>query len=311
MSHILAVLGATGIQGGSLIDYVLNDPELSQKYQIRAISRNVSLDKAVQLKNKVEVVQADVSDPVSIETALTGAHTVFAMTVPSFAPNGLEVEFNHGKTIADAAVRQGVKYLIFSTLPAVNEISGGKYRHVTPFDAKAKIEQYIRSLPIKSAFVSFGFFMQNLHTQPFLGPVPGPEGTWVLARPAPPTSRIPYIDAVANVGNVVGSILAEPEKYEGKTFCAAERLYSLEEIAALLSRATGKTVVYKQVTLEEFKNSITFAPDLFADGFCFSEEFGGYWGPDSGKSVAWAIENTRGRLRTLEEYLEANPIQLS
>ncbi|EEA18812.1 hypothetical protein TMatcc_010644 [Talaromyces marneffei ATCC 18224] len=310
MSSILAVFGATGVQGGSLIDYVLNDPELSQKYQIRAITRNVNSEKIAQLKNKVEVVQADVSDPVSIDTALMGAHTVFAMTVPSFTPDGLEVEFSHGKTIADAAVRQGVEYLIFSTLPGVNEISGGKYSHVTPFDAKAKIEHYIRDLPIRNAFVSLGFFMQNLHTQPFLGPVPAPDDTWVLARPAPRTSTIPYIDAVANVGNVVGSILAEPEKYEGKTFCAAERLYSLGEIAALLSRSSGKTVVYKQVTLEEFKNSIPFAADVFSDGFGFLEEFGGYWGPSSEKAVDWAVQNTRGKLRSLEEYLEANPIQL-
>lgn len=310
MSPILAVFGATGVQGGSLVNYVLNDPELSLKYQIRAITRDITSGNARALQDKVEVVQADVSDPVSIETALTGVHTVFAMTVPSFAPDGLDVEFSHGKTIADAAVKQGVKYLIFSTLPAVNEISGGKYSHVTPFDAKAKIEHYIRGLPIKSAFVSFGFFMQNLHTQPFLGPVPAPDGTWILARPSPPTSRIPYIDAAANVGNVVGAILAEPEKYEGKTFCAAERLYSLEEIAALLSQSSGKTVVYKQVTLEEFKKSIPFAPELFADGFGFSEEFGGYWGPDTERLVAWAIENTRGKLRTLKEYLEANPIRL-
>lgn len=310
MPSILAVFGATGVQGGSLVDYVLNDPELSQKHEICAITRDATSDNAKALQDKVKVVQADVSDPVSIESALTGVHTVFAMTIPSFTPDGLEVEFSHGKTIADAAVRQGVKYLIFSTLPAVNEISGGKYYHVTPFDAKAKIEHYIRNLPIKSAFVSFGFFMQNLHTQPFLGPVPAPDGTWILARPAPSTSRIPYIDAAANVGNVVGTILAEPEKYEGKTFCAAERLYSLEEIAALLSQSSGKTVVYKQVTLEEFKKSIPFAPDLFADGFGFSEEFGGYWGPDTERLVAWAVKNTRGRLRTLKEYLEANPIRL-
>lgn len=71
-------------------------------------------------------------------------------TVPSFDPeNALEIEYSHAKTVADTAVKKGVQYLIFSTLPSVRNISGGKYVNVTPFDAKAKAEQYIRSLDIK------------------------------------------------------------------------------------------------------------------------------------------------------------------
>jgi uncharacterized protein YbjT (DUF2867 family) len=311
MSNILAVFGATGVQGGSLINYVLNDPELSQKYRIRAITRDVDSEKAKQLKEKTEVVQADIFNKSSLEAALEGVHTVFAVTVPSFGPDGLEIEYSSGKTIADVAVQKGSKYIIFSTLPAVSEISGGKYSHVYMFDAKAKIEHYIRGLPIKSAFVSLGFFMQNLHTQPFLGPQPAPDGTWVLSRHISPKNQIPYIDAVKDTGTIIGAILAEPDKYEGKTFCAAEKLYSLEEIVAIMSKASGKTIVYKQVSLDEFKNSIPFAPDVFADGFSFQEEFGGYWGPDTRNLATWAAENARGRLSTLEEYLEAHPLQLS
>jgi uncharacterized protein YbjT (DUF2867 family) len=310
MSKILAVFGATGVQGGSIINYVLKDPELSQRYKIRAITRDVNSEKAKQLKEKVEVVHGDMLNRFSLETALAGAHTVFAMTTPSFSPDGLEVEFNSGKMIADVAVQKGSEYIIFSTLPAVNEISGGKYIHVTPFDAKAKVEQHIRGLGIKSAFVSLGFFMQNLQSQPFLSPRQTPDGTWVLSRHISPKNQLPYIDAVRDAGKVVGAILAKPDKYEGKTFCAAAALYSLEEIVAIMSKATGKTVVYKQITLEDFKNSLPFAPDLFADGFSFSEEFGGYWGPDSKKLFTCSAENVRGRLSTLEEYLEAHPLPL-
>lgn len=56
MSKILAVFGATGQQGGSVIDYVLNDPELSQKYKIRAITHDANSEKAKRLKATVEVV---------------------------------------------------------------------------------------------------------------------------------------------------------------------------------------------------------------------------------------------------------------
>ena len=313
MSKILAVFGATGQQGGSVINYVLNDPELSQKYKIRAITRDVNSEKVQQLKGKVEVVQGDVLNRASLEAALTGTHTVFAMTTPSFGSDGLEVEFNSGKTIADVAVEKGAEYIIFSTLPPVKEISGGKYTRVTPFDAKAKAEQYIRGLHIKSAFYSGGYFMENLQSQTFLAPRQAPDGTWVMARHVPPKTLLPYIDAVGDTGKFIGAILAEPDKYEGKTFCAAAALYSLEEIAAIMSKATGKTVVYKQVPLEDFKKSLPFGADtadIFVEAFSYQEEFG-YFGPDTKELVAWAAESARGRLSTLEEYLEAHPLQLA
>jgi len=309
MSKILAVFGATGQQGSSVINYVLHDPELSQKYKIRAITRDVNSETAKQLKEKVEVVQGDVLKRASLETALTGVHTVFAMTVPSFSPDGLEVEYNSGKMVADVAVEKGAEYIIFSTLPSATEISGGKYTKVTHFDAKAKAEQYIRGLHIKSAFISPGFFMENFQSIPFLAPQQAPDGTWVMARHTSPKAQLPMIDAVGDTGKFVGAILAEPEKYEGKTFCAATALYSLEEVAAIISKATGKTVIYKQIPREDFKKSLSFGQDIFVESFSYPEEFG-YFGPDSEKLVAWAAENARGKLSTFEEYLEAHPLQL-
>ncbi|KAL9080822.1 MAG: hypothetical protein Q9157_000518 [Trypethelium eluteriae] len=313
MSKILAVFGATGHQGGGVINYLLNDPELSQKYTIRAITRDVNSEKAKQLKQKVEVVQGDVLDRASLETALTGTHTVFAMTTPSFGPDGFEVEYNSAKTIADVALEKGAEYIIFSTLPPVKEISGGKYTKVHPFDAKAKAEQYIRGLPIKSAFYCPGSFMENFQSQTFLSPQQASDGTWVMTRHTSPKSLVPLIDASGDTGKFVGAILAEPNKYEGKTFYAATALYSLEDIAAAISKAAGKTVVYKQISLEDFRNSLSFPTsliDIFAEGFKYQEEFG-YFGPDSKKLVDWAVENARGRPSTFEEYFEAHPIQLT
>lgn len=121
------------------------------------------------------------------------------------------------------------------------------------------------------------------------------------------------IDASGDTGKFIGAILAEPDKYEGKTLCAATALYSLEEIVAIMSKATGKTVVYKQIPLEDFKKSIPPIGDLadiFAEAFSYQEEFG-YYGLDTKKSVAWAAENARGRLSTFEQYLEAHPLQLT
>lgn len=57
MSKLLSVFGATGQQGGSLIEYCLGHPELSKIYRLRAITRDVSKPAAQKLKGKgVEVV---------------------------------------------------------------------------------------------------------------------------------------------------------------------------------------------------------------------------------------------------------------
>jgi hypothetical protein len=274
MSKILAVFGATGQQGSSVVNYVLNDPELSQKYKIRAITRDVNSEKAKQLKEKIEVVQGAVLDRASLETALTGVHTIFAMTTPAWGPDGLEVEFNNAKTIADVAVEKSAEYIIFSTLPPASEISGGKYTKITPFDAKAKAKQYIRGLHIKSAFCSLGSFMENFQAQTFFAPQQAPDATWVMTRHTSPKTQLPLIDPIGDTGKFVGAILAEPDKYEGKSFCAATALYSLEEIAAILSKSTGKTIVYKHIPLEDCKKSLPFdgsLADIFVEGFSYQE----------------------------------------
>jgi uncharacterized protein YbjT (DUF2867 family) len=313
MSKILAVFGATGQQGSSVVSYVLNNHELSQQFKIRAITRNAHSEKSKQLRENIEVAEGDVLDRASLETALTGVHTVFAMTTPSFGPDALDVEYNNAKRIADVAVEKGVEYIVFSTLPPVSEITGGKCTNITPFDAKAKAEQYIRGLPIKSAFVSLGSFMENFQSQPFLAPRKAADGTWVLARHVSSKTQFPLIDAVGDTGKFVGAILAEPDKYEGKTFCAAVKLYSIEEIVAILSKATGKTIVYKRVSVEEFKAGLAMIPealaDIFVEGLSHQEEFG-YFGPGGEQLVAWAAANARGRLSTLEDYLKAHPLQL-
>ncbi|KAI1411875.1 NAD(P)-binding protein [Hypoxylon sp. FL1857] len=309
MSKVLAVFGATGQQGGSVVNYVLNDPELSQQYKVRAITRDVNSEKAKQLKEKVEVVQGDPLNRASLETALAGVHTVFIMTVNYFIPGGPDIQYNSGKTMVDVAVEKGAEYIIFSTLPSVKEVSGGKYVF-SLFDVKAEIEKYIRGLAIKSAFFSAGSFMDNFQSQTTLALQPAPDGTWVMARHFSPKTKWPLIDAVGDTGKFVGAILANPDKYEGKTFCAATALYTTEELIATISKATGKTVIFKQISRDDFKKTLPpEMADTLADYFSYIEEFG-YYGPDSEKLVAWAAANARGRLHTFEEYLEMHPVQL-
>lgn len=280
--------------------------------KVRAITRDVNSEKAQKLKEEygVEVVSGDVTSSASLATALAGIHTVFAMTTPALGPDAFDVELDNAKRIADVAVQQGVEYIIWSTLPSVRDISKGKYTAVVPFDAKAAAEEYIRTLPIKSAFLSLGSFMENFQAQAFLAPKKALNGTYVLARHTSPQTQFPLIDAVGDTGKFVGAILAQPGKYEGKRLHAAAKLYSVEEIIALLSKSAGKAIIYKQVSTDEFKASLPFFQDVFTEGFSFGEEYG-YFGLGSEALVAEAAGIARGKLSTFEEYLERHPFQLS
>lgn len=57
MSKILTVFGATGNQGGSVINAVLADPALSKEFKIRGITRDKSKPAAKALADRgVEMV---------------------------------------------------------------------------------------------------------------------------------------------------------------------------------------------------------------------------------------------------------------
>ncbi|KAF9171040.1 hypothetical protein BGX21_007193, partial [Mortierella sp. AD011] len=248
MSKILVVFGATGQQGGSIVKYVINDPVLSKQFKVRGVTRDPSKPAAITLQqNGVEVVKGDFDDSESVKQAVQGAHTVFVATISVYDEQIRSREYAQGKTVVDSAVAAGAQYFIFSTQPNTTEISGGKYQHVDQFDVKYDIEQYIRAQPLKSAFFAPGSFMQNFAHA--MAPHPVGDGTYAISNVVTPQTKFPFID-INDTGKYVGAILAEPEKYEGTIFSAATALYSLEEVAEIISKVTGKTVKYKQLPIE-------------------------------------------------------------
>ncbi|MFP3597911.1 NmrA family NAD(P)-binding protein [Chryseobacterium sp. SIMBA_029] len=60
-------------------------------------------------------------------------------------------EMELGKELADAAVEAGIQQIVFSSLENVDKITRGK-KFAPHFTDKAKVEEYIRTLPVKSSF---------------------------------------------------------------------------------------------------------------------------------------------------------------
>ncbi|KAF9913936.1 hypothetical protein BX616_009289 [Lobosporangium transversale] len=309
MSKILVVFGATGQQGGSVVNYVLNDPELSKQFKIRAVTRDPSKPAAQTLQQQgVDIVKGDVDDKESIKYALQDAHTVFGVTTTSYDEHLYSREFAQGKALADAAVAAGVQYFIFSSLPHAGKLSNGKHPGVESFNVKADIEEYIRSLPIKSAFFAPGLFMQNYSRH--AAPQPQGDETYALLNIISPQTLLPLIDTPGDTGKYVGAILAEPDKYEGTVFNASTELLTFEEMAEVISKSTGKTVKYKQISAEAYASSMPADLGKYLTRMQLYIQDCGYFGPQTRELVEWSVKNARGKLTTFEEYFQKNPLHL-
>jgi uncharacterized protein YbjT (DUF2867 family) len=306
---LLVVFGATGNQGGSTAHFVLDDPSLSKTYTVRAITRSASNPKAEALKAKgAEIVEADMDDAGSISRAVEGAHTIFAVTTTLYTGDTRAVETRQAKTVCEAALKHGAQYIIWSSMSHPFKISNGKLTKVVHFDDKAEIEEYIRGLPIKSAFFAPGSFMQNLYN-PQMAPRPSPanDGTYVISNICKPDTLLPWID-ITETGKWIGAILAEPDKYEGKFFAAATELASYQDIADILTKVSGKTVKFHQMPDEQFQQIMQGREFLF-EMFVLFREYG-YYGPTMKEDVEWAAKQARGNLTGIEEFFRRENFKL-
>ncbi|KAJ5081913.1 hypothetical protein NUU61_010177 [Penicillium alfredii] len=307
MSKLLVVFGATGQQGGSVIDYVLNDPVLSKEYSLRAITRNASRPDAQELQSRgVEVVAADADSPETLPAALANAHTVFLVTVSIYDDQLKPREYRQAKAVADEAVAAGAKSIIFSSCVAAERLHG---RPVPAFDSKADAEVYIRTLPIHSAFFAPGNFMQNFFGNQAPRLLPGEEGsepTYAITNFLEPDTAVPLVNTVGDTGKYVGAILANPEQYNGKIFYAASGLYKYSQIAEILTRITGNKTIYNQISQEQWTS---FMPEGYRESIVPMMQFiqnPGYFGPNSKESVEWTVQQARGKVTSFEEFVEKN-----
>jgi uncharacterized protein YbjT (DUF2867 family) len=305
--QLLVVFGATGQQGGSLANFVLSDPALSARYRIRGIARDVSTPAAEALRAQgAEIASADLDDPASLRTALAGADTVFITTRTIYDEQTKEREVRQGKNAADAAVAVGAKYVIYSTEVHCEVVSKGKYL-VAAYDSRGEVEAYIRTLPIKSAFYAPGSFMQNLVTSMAPRPVGKDQpGVYAITNIVPGDAPFPWIDVAADTGKCVGIILADPNRFDGRTLYAANEFRTYDEVAARISALTGKTVKYVAVPEGTFRSFLpVHAQEPVVNMFKFCAEFG-YYGPDGERLVKETTALIPHRLTTLDEYIKEN-----
>jgi len=274
---ILAVLGATGAQGGGLVRAILNDA--GGGFTVRALTRNVGSDKARELARQgAEVAAANVDDVDSLSKAFEGAHGAFCVTFywDHLSP---EKELEQARAMAQAAKRAGLKHVIWSTLEDTRKhvpLSDdrmptllGKYK-VPHFDAKGEADRFFRELGVPTTFLLTSFYWDNLiHFG--MGPKKGPDGKLAITMPMG-DKKLPGI-AAADIGTCAYGIFKAGSPYIGKTVGIAGEHLSGAEMAAALTRALGKQIVYNDVTPETFRGFGFPGADDLANMFQFKRDF--------------------------------------
>jgi uncharacterized protein YbjT (DUF2867 family) len=311
---IIAVVGATGAQGGGLVRAILNDP--SSGFSVRALTRKVDSDKAKELKTLgAEVVAADLDDVESLKKAFAGAYGAFLLTNfwEHFSP---EKEFEQAKNMAQAAKQAGVQHVIWSTLEDTRRwvpLSDnrmptlmGKYK-VAHFDAKGEADKLFTEAGVPTTFLLTSFYWENLIFFG-LGPKKGPDGKLALTYPMG-DKKLPGI-AVDDIGKTALAIFKKGKEYIGKTVGIAGEHLTGKQMAAALTKALGQDVRYHDVSPEEYRHfGFPGAEDL-GNMFQFKRDFENVFAGARNPAVARALNPS---LQNFETWLahNANRIPLS
>lgn len=273
---IIAVMGATGAQGGGLARAILDDPEGG--FAVRAITRNPSSDRAQALAAAgAEVVQADTDDRASLEAAFQGAYGVYGLTNywEHFSP---EKETAQGANIARAAAAAGVQHVIWSTfedtrdyvpldsdrMPTLME----RYK-VPHFDAKAEANRFFTDAGVPTTFLLTSFYWDN-YIFFGSGPQRGPDGNLAVTFPLG-TAKMPGI-AASDIGAVAYGIFKRPDLI-GQSVGAAGEHVSGAEMAEQIGQAIGQPVGYNDPPADVYRSFGFPGADDLGNMFQFKRDF--------------------------------------
>jgi uncharacterized protein YbjT (DUF2867 family) len=278
---VIAVVGATGAQGGGLVRAILADR--TGPFKVRALTRHPDGDKGKVLAAAgAEVAAADLDDQASLERAFAGAYGAFCVTNfwEHFSP---EKELAQATNLARAAKAAGVQHVVWSTLedtrkwvPLTDDrmpTLQGKYK-VPHFDAKGESDEQFRRAGVPTTFLLTAFYWDNFVSFGS-GPQRGPDGKLALVFPMD-DKKLPAI-AVEDIGKAAYAIFRRGKEFIGKTVGISGDQLTGAELAAGLGRALGQEIGYTSVPPEVYRGFGFPGADDLGNMFQFKRDFNDYY----------------------------------
>ena len=282
VKKIIAVMGATGAQGGGLARAILNDP--TGEFSLRVLTRNADSERAKALARLgAEVTVADADNPETLTRAFKDAFGAFCLTNfwEHFSPDR---ELAQAQAMAKAVRQAGLEHVIWSTLEdtrrwvplADNRMPTlmGKYK-VPHFDAKGEANRIFSELGVPTTFMLTSFYWDNfIHFG--LHPTRGKDGTLTIVLPMG-DKKLPSI-AVEDIGRCAYGLFRKGREFVGRTIGIASEHLTGSAMASQMGEALGQEVRYEDVApvvysrlpltgAHELANMFQFKRD-FQDVFC-------------------------------------------
>ncbi len=274
-TRTVAVVGATGAQGGGLVDAVLADPDAG--YGVRALTRDPSSPAATVLAGRgAEVVQADLDDPTSLRNAFEGADAAYCLT--NFWEHGSGAkELSQAGNLARATSEAGVEHVIWSSfsdtrrwLPLDDDRMPVLQEHfnIPHFDAKGEANALFDAE--RTTMLLTSFYWDNLiHFG--MGPQPDEDGTLTITFPLG-DAAMPGIAAM-DIGRCAWGIVRAGDRFRGRTVGVMGESLTGAAMAAALGRALDRTVRYQDVPADTFRSFGFPGADEMGNMFQFKRDF--------------------------------------
>ncbi|KAI9182835.1 hypothetical protein H9P43_003745 [Blastocladiella emersonii ATCC 22665] len=303
---VIAVVGSTGTQGGSVVASLLR----SGNWKVRALTRNPQSERARDLASKgAQVIRCDVDIPADLNAAFAGAKAVFAVTnfwePANLARGDLDFEVRQGQKMADAAKEAGVEHFIWSSLPNAAKLTENKL-NCHQFTSKGRVEEYIREIGLPSTFIYTGLYMSNI--QSHFAPARLADGSFEWSTAVDPEVGIPLSDPENDMGLLVAKVLARNEP-KGQRIPLASEVLTFPQIVSDFSRVSGLRAIYKYrpITSEQrsaAKNNPT--QKSWYDMLDMINEKGYWCGVD--QTPEWAV--VEGNWTSWVEFLRKSTLRL-
>ncbi len=284
--EIIAVMGATGAQGGGLVRAILADRD--SPFAVRAITRKPDSEKAQALaKQGAEVVAGDADDQASLEQAFAGVHGVYCVT--NFWEHfSVEREGAQATAMARATKKAGVQHVIWSTLEDTRKLVPldddrlptlqGKYK-VPHFDSKGSMDHVFAEQAAPTTFLLTSFYWDNfIHFG--MGPRKGADGELALSMPLG-GAKLPGM-AAEDIGACAYGVFRRGTSSAGQRVGITGEILSGPEMAAKMASALGRKVGFNDVPFDVYRGlGFPGAEDLgnmfqyqaiFGDEFCRSRD---------------------------------------
>ncbi|WP_438314803.1 NmrA/HSCARG family protein [Streptomyces sp. HUAS TT3] len=241
----VAVTGATGAQGGATARALI-----AAGHHVRALTRDPASPAAEALRHLgADVRRADFDDRASLDAALTGADSVFAVTTP-FGTD-IATETRQGRTLVDAAADARLGHIVFTSAAHADRGTG-----IPHYESKHLIEQHLRAAGVPWTVLGPAAFMDNHATGWSLDGLREGFFAWPMPEDRPLT-----LISVADIGSFAALVLGRRAEFAGRRIDLAGDELTPARIAEALAAAAGRPVIHQEVPLAQVR---TWSEDLAA-----------------------------------------------